>query len=176
MGDFDDLDDEISGVAEPPSEAGRAFDASAYHSFRGEKLQPFSGFRMRLAELLHLKFFLTLQRSQSDDDIKSGFALGTYDGLQHDTAVVLFLCSRPRSGIEWGFEKPGKLLREMNLWADSKNLYRGTAEFEEGSGVAMQILFEILGAMPGDDGPKKAAPEKGAKKKSSSRIGRGTTR
>lgn len=164
MSDFDDIDGDL--VGEPASPASKAFDTSGAHVFKGEKLKPFSGLRMRLAELLHLRFFSALQRAAVDSEAMDQLKLGRYDGQQHDTAVVLYLCSKPRSGIEYGFVKPSQLLREINDWADKSGIYRGTDAYEEGAEIVLKILFEIINVLPGDDSPKSEAEDGGAKKKS----------
>lgn len=168
MSEFDDIEGDVTGAIEPASEAGNAFNTSGSHTFKGVALKPFSGLRMRLAEILHLRFFSVLQQAAGDPDVMDSLKRGTYDGLQQDTAIVLFLCSRPRSGIEWGFGSPTKLLREVNNWADDAGICRGNPAFEAAAETAMGILFEIINVMPGEDGGGgKAEAEDDAPKKKS---------
>ncbi len=142
----------------PPSTA--AFAASAAHSFRGRKLEPFSIMRQAAAQALGNKLLCGKARLDEPQPCPhcggvqppltacpvcegAGTICTGYDGMFADVAVLLHLCLSGEQQVLDAITSPRDGLAAALAWAESVPLILGSEPYQQACAVYSAILLDL---------------------------------
>ncbi len=143
--------------------------------FQGKALEPYCAGRRMAADAMGLKFgkFSPTEAAKMDalaklmeenpDNEEIDFTPFLYPGVVLDVAMVVCLCSKPRSFAMKAMRKPDWGMEEVATWADKAGLIWPSEAFTEGYKLFMQLIANVnagsgkFKAQPNPDGkaPKK---------------------
>lgn len=138
--------------------------------YRGKALEPFSHLRQTAAMNLGLRYW-----ALSPDDLREirnpSATPGTdepdtvtvYDGLIHDTAIVLWLCNQPDSVCQRARRVPREFENKIDKWADENGITVGSDSLAEATSVFLQLVNSAAAAkgVPAEDKKNRAPAASG---------------
>ena len=133
-----------------------AFERSGGYFFNGEKLEPFSSRRKRVAGALGMRMFFRVDA----EDWRSLSNEGTYDGIDQDIATVLWVCLQTPARLIRALRFRNEAIEELNDWADSAEIAVGENRHAEAIEAFSEIIMDIINSQAenaDDDGKKTGA-------------------
>lgn len=136
-----------------------AFDRSEGYFFAGSLLEPFSSRRRRAADSLGLRYF-----KLGGDDWAKFSSEKTYDGIEQDAAVLLWVCTQSPERLARAMVYRDAAIEEMNAWADGAQIAPGEDKHGEAIDAFSQIIMDVINSQfesaeekkGGDDEPGKS--------------------
>lgn len=134
--------------------------------YRGKMLEPFSHLRQTAAMNLGLRFWMLSAddlREIRNPNPKEGEpeSVTVYDGMIHDTAIVLWLCHQPDSVCQRARRIPREYEDKIDKWADENGITVGSDTLAEATGIFMLLVNSTNASkgVPSKDGKTEAAPK-----------------
>jgi hypothetical protein len=115
----------------------------AEYEYRGKMLEPWSHVRKTAAEMLGLRYgFKTTADNlyEVDNPSKPGEKVTLYDGMLHDCAIVLWLCSQPDSTCRKARRQPALFESAIDKWADENGIDILSPTIGEASEIFMGLI------------------------------------